>query len=140
MRFDLRYEEALLVLGADGRNVVMVGAEGRARFWPPPTTWRFRSPRVQPAKCAASALEACRNMGYAGEPLSCDVMLSSGHEEIVGLRGPSYRVIERGGGVWMIMGGDVVRLQGNLGRAGSTMPLKAAVRQLGFGRRAGTAE
>ncbi len=56
---------------------------------------------VQPG---LSELAACRNMGYAGEPLSCHVMLASGTDRIVGLRSPTAKPIEMGDGVTLAIG------------------------------------
>lgn len=52
----------------------------------------------------SSEFAACKNMGYAGEPLSCHVMLASGRDRIVGLRSPTAKRIETGDGVTLAIG------------------------------------
>jgi hypothetical protein len=51
-----------------------------------------------------SELAACKKMGYAGEPLSCHVMLASGRDGIVGLRSPTAKAIETDDGVTLAIG------------------------------------
>ena len=64
------------------------------------SAWRV----ITAVRPGMSELAACSHMAYAGEPLSCHVMFSSGREEIVGLRSPSDRVIGRGDGVTLAIG------------------------------------
>jgi hypothetical protein len=61
---------------------------------------------VSDAKVGDTELAAASRMGYAGEPLSCHVMMSSGDERapVVGLASPSSRILQRGNGVTTAVG------------------------------------
>lgn len=49
-------------------------------------------------------LEAVSQMRYAGEPLTTYVMYASGQKEIVGLRSPSEKLLEKGDGIFTALG------------------------------------
>jgi|SRR5690625_29261 len=51
-----------------------------------------------------SEMKAVSNMGYSGEPLTAYVMYASGKDEIVGLRSPNSKVIQKGDGVFTAVG------------------------------------
>ena len=58
--------------------------------------WRV----VTGARPGQTELEAMAHMGYAGEPLSCHVMLSADHDSpLVGLRSPGARRLAKGDGI-----------------------------------------
>jgi hypothetical protein len=69
-------------------------------------------------------LAAAARMGYSGEPLSCHVMMSSGHSTsgVVGLASPTGRRLERGNGVTTAVGywGGLSSRAGLLGNADET--------------------
>lgn len=61
---------------------------------------------VTGARVGDSEFQAASRMGYAGEPLTCHVMLASGgaNDAILGLRSPSARRLAKGDGVTTAVG------------------------------------
>jgi len=55
-------------------------------------------------KPGKSELEIVSNMGYAGEPFTTHLMYASGKKQIVGLRSPSSKIVEKGDGVFSAFG------------------------------------
>lgn len=62
--------------------------------------WRV----VKGTEAGASELVNVSRMQYAGEPLSAHVMYASGKDQIVGLRSPSARIVEKGDAVFSAIG------------------------------------
>lgn len=64
--------------------------------------WRI----VEGAKPGMSELECAALMGYAGEPLTCHVMMSgkSAPDAVIGLSSPSARILREGDGVTTAVG------------------------------------
>ena len=62
--------------------------------------WRI----VRGARPGMTEREAAALMGYAGEPLSCHMMMVSGDDQIVGLRSPGDRQLALGDGVTTAIG------------------------------------
>lgn len=59
---------------------------------------------VRGAVPGISEFQAVGSMGYVGEPLSAHVMFASGKDDIVGLRSPTPRLIERDDGATTAIG------------------------------------
>jgi hypothetical protein len=59
---------------------------------------------VRSIRPGLTEFQAVSNMRFAGEPLSAHVMFASGHDEIVGLRSPTARIIQRGDGATTAVG------------------------------------
>lgn len=59
---------------------------------------------VRASEPGLTEYELVSRMGYQGEPLSAHLMLASGKGEILGLRSPTARTVERGDGVFTAVG------------------------------------
>ena len=87
---------ALLMDAGSGLRATNTAAQIAAFEWGAARASAAMMRIVAGTRPGMSELEAAAQLGYAGEPLSCNVMLSADDVAVVGLRSPGGRVIAEG--------------------------------------------